>query len=38
MPKAEGPGGKHMGSAQWTLNGRIIITSEIHDKNDHDKK
>jgi hypothetical protein len=32
MPKAEGPGGKHMGSAQWTINGKIVITSEVHDK------
>jgi hypothetical protein len=32
MPKAEGPGGKHMGSAQWTVNGKIVITSEVHDK------
>ena len=32
MPKAEGPGGKHVGSAQWTINGRIVITSEVHDK------
>jgi protein subunit release factor B len=32
MPRAEGPGGKHVGSAQWTINGRIVITSEVHDK------
>ena len=32
IPKAEGPGGKHMGSAQWTINGKIVITSEVHDK------
>ena len=32
MPKAEGPGGKHIGSVQWTVNGKIIITSEAHDK------
>ena len=38
MPKAEGPDGKHMGSVQWTINGRIIITSQVYDKNDHDKK
>ena len=24
MPKAEGPDGKHMGSVQWTINGRIL--------------
>lgn len=22
----------HMGSAQWTINGKIVITSEVHDK------
>ena len=32
IPRAEGPGGKHMGSAQWTINGKIVITSEVHDK------
>ena len=32
MPRAEGPDGKHMGSAQWTINGKIVITSEVHDK------
>ena len=32
MPKAEGPDGKHMGSVQWTINGKIVITSEVHDK------
>jgi hypothetical protein len=38
IPKAEGPGGKHMGSVQWTLNGKIIITSEAYDKNNQVKK
>jgi hypothetical protein len=38
IPKAEGPGGKHMGSVQWTINGKIIITSEAYDKNDQGKK
>lgn len=28
MPKAEGPDGKRMGSVQWTINGRIVITSK----------
>ena len=32
IPKAEGPGGEHIGSVQWTVNGKIIITSEVHDK------
>jgi hypothetical protein len=38
IPKAEGPGGKHMGSVQWTINGKIIITSEAYDKKDQGKK
>ncbi len=31
MPKAEGPDGKHIGSVKWTVNGRIVITTEAHD-------
>ena len=38
IPKAEGPGGKHMGSVQWTINGKIIITSEAYDNNNQGKK
>ena len=38
IPKAQGPGGKHMGSVQWTINGKIIITSEAYDKNNQGKK
>ncbi|MGB7956650.1 MAG: hypothetical protein WCF23_21975 [Candidatus Nitrosopolaris sp.] len=38
IPKAEGPGGKNMGSVQWTINGKIIITSEAYDKNNQVKK
>ncbi len=38
IPKAEGPGGKHMGSVQWTINGKITITSEAYDKNNQGKK
>ncbi len=33
IPKDEGPGGKHMGSVQSRVNGKIIITSEAYDKN-----
>jgi hypothetical protein len=32
MPKAEGPEGMHMGSVQWTINGRITITCEAYEK------
>jgi len=38
VPKAEGPGGEHIGSVQWTVNGKVIITSDVHDKSDQDKK
>lgn len=32
VPRAEGPGGKHVGSVQWAINGRIVITTETYDK------
>lgn len=32
VPRAEGPGGMHVGSVQWTINGRIAITTETYDK------
>ena len=38
IPKAEGPGGKHIGSVQWAINGRIIITTEAYDKTNQGKK
>jgi len=31
IPKAEGPGG-HIGSIQWTINGKITITCEAYEK------
>jgi hypothetical protein len=31
MPRAQGPGGKDMGSAKWTVNGRVVITAEAHE-------
>ena len=30
MPRAQGPGGQDMGSAKWTVNGKIVITAETH--------
>jgi len=33
MPKAEGPDGKHIGSVKWTINGRIVITTQAYEKN-----
>jgi hypothetical protein len=38
IPKAEGPGGKHMDSVPWTITCKIIITSEAYDKNNQVKK
>ena len=32
VPRAEGPGGQHIGSVQWVINGRIVITTETYDK------
>jgi hypothetical protein len=31
IPRAIGPDGQNMGSAQLTINGRIAITAEAHD-------
>jgi hypothetical protein len=30
IPRAEGPGGQSIGSAKWTINGRLILTTEAH--------
>lgn len=30
IPKAAGPGGKDLGSAKWTVNGKVVITAEAH--------
>src|SRR4051812_34173818 len=30
MPRAQGPNGQNLGSAQWTVNGKIIISAEAH--------
>jgi hypothetical protein len=30
LPRAQGPGGRDMGSAKWTINGRVVITAEAH--------
>lgn len=31
IPNAKGPGGRELGAAMWTINGRIAITTETHD-------
>ncbi len=30
IPRAVGPGGKELGSAKWTINGKLIIKAEAH--------
>jgi len=32
MPKVRGPGGRHIGSVKWTVNGRLIIATEAYKK------
>ncbi len=32
MPKAQGPGGRHIGSVKWTINGKVIIATEAYKK------
>ena len=33
IPRAAGPGGKELGSAKWTINGRLLIKAEAHSQN-----
>jgi hypothetical protein len=30
IPKAQGPDGRDLGSAKWTLNGKVVWTTELH--------
>jgi hypothetical protein len=30
IPRAQGPGGRDLGSAKWTVNGRVVWTTELH--------
>ena len=30
VPRAQGPGGRDLGGAKWTVNGKIILTTESH--------
>jgi len=34
IPKAQGPGGRDMGAAQWTINGKVTIAWEAHQTSD----
>ena len=31
IPKATGPQGKELGSAKWKINGKLIISTQLHD-------
>jgi hypothetical protein len=30
IPRAVGPSGQELGSAKWTINGKVVITGETH--------
>ena len=30
VPKAQGPGGRDLGGAKWTINGKLVWTTESH--------
>ena len=30
IPRAKGPGGRDLGGAKWTINGKIVWTTEAH--------
>jgi hypothetical protein len=30
IPKAQGPDGRDLGSAKWTLNGKVVWKTELH--------
>jgi len=32
MPRATGPEGKEIGSAKWQINGKFIISTQLHEK------
>jgi hypothetical protein len=34
IPRAQGPGGRELGSAKWTVNGRVVWTTELHKTGD----
>lgn len=30
IPRAQGPDGRDLGNAKWTLNGKVVWTTELH--------
>ena len=37
LPRAQGPDGRDLVSAKWTVNGRVVITAETHEIAEADK-
>ena len=33
VPKATGPNGQELGSAKWNINGKVVIHSQLENKN-----
>lgn len=38
MPRAQGPNGQDLGSAKWTVNGKIVITAEAHKTTENEQR
>jgi hypothetical protein len=38
VPRAQGPGGRDLGGAKWTVNGKIVWTTEGHKTTTQDTK
>jgi hypothetical protein len=34
IPRAQGPDGRNLGNAKWTLNGKVVWTTELHKTGD----
>lgn len=34
IPRAQGPDGRDLGSAKWTVNGNVVWTTELHKTRD----
>jgi hypothetical protein len=38
IPRAQGPDGRDLGNAKWTINGRVVITAEAHESSEGESK
>ena len=38
IPRAQGPDGRDLGNAKWTINGRVVITAEAHESSEEASK